>query len=131
MSITNAVEFLLAHKKSRQEHLSIRDADTDEPLVDLSFVSGPWQPLVAPDMNPGEAPTHVSRRWFELCAITQVMQELKSGDLCIPRSDRYSDFREQFSTSSSILKIGCTGQGISGQSQDTIVSSPTRPNAIL
>jgi TnpA family transposase len=96
MSITNAVEFLLAHKKSRQEHLSIRDADTDQPLVDLSFVSGPWQPLVAPDMNPGEAPTHVSRRWFELCAITQVMQELKSGDLCIPRSDRYSDFREQF-----------------------------------
>jgi len=39
---------------------------------------------------------HVSRRSFELCAITQVMQELKSGDLCIPGSDRYSDFREQF-----------------------------------
>jgi hypothetical protein len=25
-----------------------------------------------------------------------VMRELKSGDLCIPGSDRYSDFREQF-----------------------------------
>jgi TnpA family transposase len=41
-------------------------------------------------------PTHISRRWFELCAITEVMRELKSGDLCIPGSDRYSDFREQF-----------------------------------
>ena len=28
--------------------------------------------------------------------LTQVMQELESADLCIPGSDRYSDFRTQF-----------------------------------
>jgi hypothetical protein len=39
---------------------------------------------------------HISRRWFELCAITEVMRGLKSGDICIPGSDRHSDFREQF-----------------------------------
>ena len=32
----------------------------------------------------------------EICVFTEVMRELKSGDLCISGSDRYSDFREQF-----------------------------------
>jgi hypothetical protein len=51
---------------------------------------------VVPNTKPEQDPGQVSRRWFELCAITEVMHELKSGDLCIPGSDRYSDFREQF-----------------------------------
>ena len=55
-----------------------------------------WWPLVAPDTKPQQEPAQVSRRWFELCVLTEVMRELKSGDLCIPGSDRYSDFREQF-----------------------------------
>lgn len=66
------------------------------PSLNLSFVGEPWWPLVMPDTKPQGEPTHISRRWFELCAITEVMRELKSGDLCIPGSDRYSDFREQF-----------------------------------
>jgi hypothetical protein len=51
---------------------------------------------VVPDTKPKGEPTHISRRWFELCAITEVMRELKSGDLCITGSDCYSDFRDQF-----------------------------------
>ena len=35
------------------------------------------------------APATVDRRFFELCVFTQVMIELKSGDLCIPGSDTY------------------------------------------
>ena len=40
-------------------------------------------------------PVEVSRRYFELCLFTQVVNELKSGDLCIPGSDEYSDYRRQ------------------------------------
>jgi hypothetical protein len=99
-STTDAIAFLLAHKTSRQEHLPVlgerNNEATEHAAIDLSFVSEPWWPLVVPDTKPPQEPTRVARRWFELCAITQVMQELKSGDLCIPGSDRYSDFREQF-----------------------------------
>ena len=94
-SMTDAIAFLLAHKKSRQDRLSILDEQTGQAL-DLSFVAEPWRPLLAADRKPAEESMHVARRWFELCAITEVMHELKSGDLCIPGSDRYSDFREQF-----------------------------------
>jgi TnpA family transposase len=98
-SMTDAVAFLVAHRKSRHDRLPIREEGAGmeaAPCLDLSFVGEPWWPFVVPETKPKGEPTHVSRRWFELCAITEVMRELKSGDLCIPGSDRYSDFREQF-----------------------------------
>lgn len=101
-STTKAIGFLLTHKASRQEKLSSPMEQDGTGLqraaIDLSFVGESWWPLVAPDAKPSKTPTQVVRRWFELCVLTQVMQELKSGDLCIPDSDRYSDFREQFVT---------------------------------
>ena len=35
------------------------------------------------------------RRAFELCVFSQILLKLKSGDLCIPGSDQFSDYREQ------------------------------------
>jgi TnpA family transposase len=93
LSTINAIRFVLDHKGSRQEKLALPESD---PVLNLSFVAENWWPLVAPDTKPPEEPTHVARRWFELCVLTQVMQELKSGDLCVPGSDRYGDFRTQF-----------------------------------
>jgi hypothetical protein len=82
------------------DRLPVKDEGSGEDAEalshDLSFVGEPWWPLVVPDTNQQTNPAQVSRRWFELCAITEVTRELKSGDLCIPGSDRYSDFREQF-----------------------------------
>ena len=34
-------------------------------------------------------------RYFELCVFSNVMLELKSGDLCVPGSDRFSDYRKE------------------------------------
>ena len=54
--------------------------------------------MVASGDRPGAQepePVEVSRRYFELCLFTQVVNELKSGDLCIPGSDEYSDYRRQ------------------------------------
>jgi hypothetical protein len=42
--------------------------------------------------------TRVLRCPFEICILTEVMQDLRSGDLCIPGSDRYSDYRGQLVT---------------------------------
>jgi len=97
-SMTDAIRFLVSHRKSRVDRFPIKEEGTGEGMasLDLSFVGEPWWPFVVPDAKLKQDPVMVSRRWFELCAITEVMRELKSGDLCIPGSDRYSDFREQF-----------------------------------
>ncbi len=35
------------------------------------------------------------RKYFELCLLTTLAQELKSGDVVIMGSDKYGDFRDQ------------------------------------
>lgn len=37
----------------------------------------------------------VNRRYFELCVFSNVMLELKSGDLCILGSDQFNDYRTE------------------------------------
>jgi hypothetical protein len=121
-STTDAIAFLLAHKSSHQERLPFTATEEEgnplRPVLDLSFVGEPWWPLIAPEAKPIETPKHIMRRWFELCVLTQVMQELKSADLCVPGSDRYSDFREQF-VSDKECQQGLASYGEQGQSAAT------------
>jgi hypothetical protein len=37
----------------------------------------------------------VNRHYFELCVLSQLALELKSGDLFVPGSDQFADYREQ------------------------------------
>ena len=41
------------------------------------------------------SPVRVNRRHFEVCVFSQVMWELKSGDLCIEGAEQFSDYRAQ------------------------------------
>ena len=65
------------------------------PLIDLSFVGEKWWLLLTGRTTREPAPTEVDRRHFEICLFTQVVNELKSGDLCIPGSEEYGDYRDQ------------------------------------
>jgi hypothetical protein len=97
-ALPQAISFLLTHKASRQEWLPIvrqeTDGDVDSPpvrLVDLSCVSEKWWPLVTGTTDRKAVVPRVDRRAFELCVFSQILLELKSGDLCISGSDRFSD----------------------------------------
>ena len=104
-STTDAVAFLLKHKADRHEWLPVvRDEAREDgsieqvPLLALSMVTEKWWPVVTGTKNPNASVTRVLRRPFEMCVLTEVMQDLRSGDLCIPGSDRYSDYRGQLVT---------------------------------
>lgn len=110
MSTFNGIRFLLAHKADRHDWLSvIRDEPGEDgstarvPVVDLSMVTEKWWPVVTGSKN-NSPPTRVLRRPFEICVLTEVMQDLRSGDLCIPGSDRYSDYRKQLVTEDEFRK---------------------------
>ncbi len=92
-SLTNAITFLLANKSSRRDWLLITSTSGEK--LNLAFVSERWWTMVTGQKGMNGAVTEVNRRSFEMCVLTQIMQELKSGDLCIPGSDQYSDYREQ------------------------------------
>lgn len=54
-----------------------------------------WWRLVTEQRHREDIPTRLKRRHFEVCVFTQLMSELKSGDLCLPGSDQFADYREQ------------------------------------
>jgi TnpA family transposase len=107
----DAVVFLLAHKADRHDWLPIvrdeprGDGSTEQvPLVDLSIVTDKWWPVVTGSKNMKTPATRVLRRPFELCVLTEVMQDLRSGDLSIPGSDQYSDYRAELVTEEEFQK---------------------------
>jgi TnpA family transposase len=96
-----AIAFLLAHRTDRRAKLrtTVEAVQADGAVVrqplDLSWVGEKWWPLLTGRTVRDPLPTEVDRRHFEICLFTQVVNELKSGDLCIPGSEEYGDYRAQ------------------------------------
>ncbi|MBV9602489.1 MAG: transposase [Chloroflexi bacterium] len=65
------------------------------PLLDLSWVPDGWWRLMTDEPRWDAFPERVRRRHFEPCVFSQLMLELKAGDLCIVGSDTFADYREQ------------------------------------
>lgn len=100
-ALIDAITFMLRHKKTRREWLEIainqpdKNTNTPRKYLDLSFVTDKWWVLVTGQRDKTTTVEKVNRRCFELCVLSAVMQELKSGDLCILGSDQYSDYRAE------------------------------------
>lgn len=85
------LRFLLEHEHKTGEWLAV---PTDSRL-DLAWMPEVWWRLVTEQRHHDEAPKRLHRRHFELCVFSQLLVELKAGDLCIPGSDHFADYRDQ------------------------------------
>ncbi|WP_148715761.1 Tn3 family transposase [Chitinolyticbacter meiyuanensis] len=84
------VLFLLRSSKSQQTELSALGITLD----DCAWLTGHWRKLVL--VKPVSGPvTKVDRKYFELAVLSQIKDEIRSGDLYIADSERYDDYREQ------------------------------------
>jgi hypothetical protein len=82
-SLEKAIAFILAHQNVRSDWISVGDQGSIR-ADDWSFISEQWWPLVADTGNRTVLPTRLHHRYLKLCVISQVANELKSGDLCSP-----------------------------------------------
>src|SRR5712692_4667222 len=100
-SLIEALHFLLHHEHDRVEWLRLTDDRRPENgaatngALDLSWVPEKWWRLVTGESLAGGHPHRLNRRHFEVCVFSQLMWELKSGDVCIVGSDKYADYRQQ------------------------------------
>jgi TnpA family transposase len=93
-SVVDAVAFVLANQNGRAPTVSTTSGTEQRPKLDLSFVNETWWPLIT-GLKTRTAAANVDRRLFEACVVIQVANDLKSGDLCIPESDKFRDYRNQ------------------------------------
>jgi TnpA family transposase len=94
-SLEHALAFILAHEHSRSEWLPLMAEYTAQPTLDLSWVPDTWWQLVTGQRTRDAPPRRVNRRHLEVCVLTQLMWDLKSGDACIEGSAEFADYREQ------------------------------------
>lgn len=88
-NLTSVMEFIKCISDSRSEKITLNNN------FDLNWVPDKWWKLIAgPNIKRGFL-NEVFRKPFEICIFSQMLWELKSGDLCIPGSEQYSDYREQ------------------------------------
>jgi len=80
------IQFVIKHRTSKAARVNVDG-------LDLDWVSAKWWKTLCSKEHPSRE--LVDRRHFEVCIFSHIVHELKSGDLCIRGSDRYSDYTEQ------------------------------------
>ena len=58
-------------------------------------MSESWRRLVTEPGQRDVTSPRLNRRHFEVCVFSQLLQELKSGNLCLTGSDQFADYRNQ------------------------------------
>jgi TnpA family transposase len=96
-SFERSLAFMLAQRDHRGEWLLLKHdgAGNDLTRNDLAWISDKWWRLVTGETHRDATPTRINRRQFEVCVCSQMVRELKSGDLCVSGSDAYSDYRNE------------------------------------
>ena len=89
-SIVEAIQVLLKNRCSRKATLSIENEN-----LNLSWVPDKWRKLITGRVSASASVKEINRLYFELCVLTQVITELKSGDLFVACSENYNDYRDQ------------------------------------
>jgi TnpA family transposase len=80
------IRFIIEHRTSKAARVTVEG-------LHLDWVSTKWWKTLCSKEFPSRE--SVDRRHFEVCVFSHIVHELKSGDLCIRGSDRYSDYSEQ------------------------------------
>lgn len=111
-SLTDALDFVLTHRDSRVKHLPYD--------IGLDFMTSRWLNYV----ETKEAGTVVlNRRELEIAVIFHVADGLRYGDLYVPDSEQYADYRKQllpWEECEKLLKSYCQGVGIPDNAKDFV-----------
>ena len=96
-SLEANIQFLLDHQNSRKDWLDVTktEAQPTIQLLALDWIPPKWWSLVTNQKTKKAYPKRINRKYFELCVFSQIMNELKSGDLYLDGSDAFADYRAQ------------------------------------
>ena len=92
-AFSSALGWVLEHRNSHKEYLRpARKLDGSE--LELGWLPEKWRKLTLAKDNAGDVQVH--RKYLEMAVFTRIFEELQSGDLYVPRSERYDDYRAHF-----------------------------------
>jgi len=95
-STASLLVLLKSLRNSRSEFLSEESVDQAMPeAFDLSWLTEKWKKLIVSNESSEDSGKIFHRKYLELWLLLHIKQELSSGDLFIPFSAEFDDYREQ------------------------------------
>lgn len=99
-ALEQTLNFVLAHRTSRAQWLLTRPSEPQThaegmTLNDVQWIPESWWKLITGASKQDRFPEQVNRRQLEVALCWQLVQALKSGDICVLGSDAYSDYRQE------------------------------------
>lgn len=93
-----AINFMKKHRHTKKRELVI--PQKNEPgYFSIHWIPKAWLKwVIISEANKKSKTIHVSKQYFEICIFSQLSLELNSGDLFVPGSDHFSDYRDQLIT---------------------------------
>lgn len=123
-AVAASIQFLQDHRDTRGAMLStVFIEDGEAKRLNLDWIPQKWWYLVTGQRTKAPYPTAIYRRHFEMCVFSQIMVELKSGDLYVEGSHEYGDYYGQLLDWQTCQK-GLKEYGLQ-------VSLPTEPPALI
>jgi TnpA family transposase len=99
--LLRALKFVLKCRKSKKQFLPIdmyirliKPPKTDA-KDELKWIPDKWWNQITGLKNRNQNPQRLNRRFFEMCAFSCLMKDLKSGDIIIEGADQYGDWRSE------------------------------------
>ncbi|MCW8175297.1 Tn3 family transposase [Verminephrobacter aporrectodeae] len=90
-ALLRAIDWIAQFRSSHKEYVP---ADSGALPLELAWLTDrKWHALIRGHGEDAESGL-VHRKYLELCILTHVMDELKSGDLYVQNSDQYDDYRD-------------------------------------
>ena len=87
-ALLRALDWMRSYRTSHREYLMLSDRDAAN--LPLGWIPDKWEKPIFPNGKSGRL---MHRKYFELCVFSQIMRELKSGDIYVENSDQYDDPR--------------------------------------
>lgn len=119
-SLLRVVALVQKYRSSHREQLSIAETGLD--MLALDWMPDKWRNLVL-GKRQSTPPTHFHRKYFELAVFSEVMDELKSGDLYVEHSGDYDDYRNHL--------VSWEEYELEVQGYGELVGMPVEPEAFV
>ncbi len=88
------IDVLKRCRSTKAVHLAPESLGID-PRHDLNWMSALWRKHVLIDADGDTASVRIHRKYLELAILSQLKDEITTGDVFIPGGETYDDFREQ------------------------------------
>lgn len=95
--LIRAIQFIIKRRNHRSDTLCLlRDPKSNHSnnLINIKWIPEKWWKLVTGKSTKTARVTQVNKHYFELCVFVRVTEELKNGDIFIPYSEKFDDYRE-------------------------------------